>query len=60
MVDCIIPHGTLEKGVLNKIYPLQMGPSASMVKRQPRHRRQKDPFTVETIHASTETFGIIE
>jgi hypothetical protein len=29
-----------------------------MVERQPRHRRQKDPFTVETIHASTETFGI--
>jgi hypothetical protein len=42
MVDCIIPHGTLAKGVLNNIYRLQMGPG--MVGYQPTHRHQRDPF----------------
>jgi hypothetical protein len=50
MVDCIIPHGTLTKGVLNNIYPLEMGPSASMVGRQPRHSHQKDPFVYRGSH----------
>jgi hypothetical protein len=50
MVDCIIPHGTLAKGVLKNIYPLQMGSSASMVGRQPRHRHQKDPFVYRRSH----------
>jgi hypothetical protein len=44
MVDCIILHGTLAKGVLTNIYPLQMGPSACMVGRQPEHRHQKARF----------------
>jgi hypothetical protein len=61
MVDCIIPHGTLAKGVLNNIYPLQMGLSASMVGRQPNIATKKTiSFTVEAIHASTETLGTIE
>jgi hypothetical protein len=50
MVDCIIPHGTLAKGVLNNIYPLQMGPSASLVGSQPRYRHQKDPFVHRGSH----------
>jgi hypothetical protein len=50
MFDCIIPQ-TLVKGVQNNIYPLQMGPSASMVRRQPRHRHQKDPFVYRGSHA---------
>jgi hypothetical protein len=45
MADCIItPTGTLTKGVLNNVYPLQMGPNASMVGRQSGHRHQEDPF----------------
>jgi hypothetical protein len=59
MVDCIISYGTLAKGVQNNIYPLQMGPNASMVERQPRHRHQKDP-TVEAIHAPTKILDTIE
>jgi hypothetical protein len=50
MVDCIISHGTLAKGVLDNIYLLQMGSSASMVGRQCRHRHQKDPFVYRGSH----------
>jgi hypothetical protein len=54
MVDRIIPHGTLAKGVLNNIYPLQTGPGASMVGRQPRHRHQKGPFVHRWSHPCLE------
>jgi hypothetical protein len=62
MVDCIIRHGTLVKGVLNNAYPLQMVPSASMVGRQPLDIATKKTIssTVEAIHASIETLGTIE
>jgi hypothetical protein len=48
----IVSYSTskLAKGVLNNIYPLQMGPSASMVGRQPRHHHQKDPFVHRGSH----------
>jgi hypothetical protein len=54
MVDCIIPQCTLAKGVLNNIYPLQMGPGASMFGRQLRHRYQKDPFVHRWSHPCLE------
>jgi hypothetical protein len=38
------PMATLAKGVLNNIYSLQMGSSASMVGRQTRHRHLRSPF----------------
>jgi hypothetical protein len=41
---------TLAKGVLNNMYPLEMGPSASMAGRQPRHRHQKDPLVYRGSH----------
>jgi hypothetical protein len=49
IADCRLYH-TLAKGVLNNIFPFQMGPSASMVGRQPRNRHQKDPFVYRGSH----------
>jgi hypothetical protein len=48
----IVSHSTsaLARGILNNIYPLQMGPSASMFGRQPRHHHQKDPFVHRGSH----------
>jgi hypothetical protein len=56
MVDFIIPHGILAKSVLNNIYPLQMGSSASMIGRQPRLRNQKDPFAYRGCHLCLERY----
>jgi hypothetical protein len=56
MVDCIIPHGSLVKGILNNIYPLPVWLDANL------DIATKKTFssTVEAIHASIETPGTIE
>jgi hypothetical protein len=51
MVDCIIPHGTLAKGVLNKgVLDANLDIAT----------KKTLSSTVEAIHASTETLGTIE
>jgi hypothetical protein len=59
MVDCIIPQGTLIKGVLNNIYSLQMGPIWLDANQEIANKKTL-MSTVEAIHASIETLGIIE
>jgi hypothetical protein len=53
-INCIIPYSTVIKGVLNIIYPFQMGSSASMVRLQPRHRHQKDTLVYRGSHPCLE------
>jgi hypothetical protein len=61
MVDCIIPHGTLEKGVLNDIYRLKIGRVPVWLDANLDIATKKTiSSTVEAIHASTESLGTIE
>jgi hypothetical protein len=63
MVDCIIPHGTLAKSVINIIYsfkcswarvPVWLNANLNIATKKILF------FTVEAIHALTETLGTID
>jgi hypothetical protein len=61
---CKVFMAVLAKGVLNNIYPLQMGPSVGMDGRMDTNldiaTKKTLSSTVEAIHALIKTLGITE